>query len=97
METPEKLSHAAFLAPIGQPQQQASAAAPAGNAPAAQAPQPPASPSTGYIPDARYTLRSGIADGRMVYIGVGGAIDGKVNPVLTATEGQSIQLTIQAV
>src|SRR5215472_5897853 len=48
----------------------------------------------GYIPDARYTLRSGIAEGRMAYIGQGGAIDGKVNPILTAVEGQVIQLTL---
>jgi nitrite reductase (NO-forming) len=47
-----------------------------------------------YIPDANYTLRSGIAEGRMVYIGVGGAIDGKVNPILTAAEGQVVQLTL---
>jgi nitrite reductase (NO-forming) len=51
-------------------------------------------PSVAYIPDAKYTLRSGIAEGRMVYIGVGGAIDGKVNPVLTAAEGQVVQLTL---
>jgi nitrite reductase (NO-forming) len=61
------------------------AAAPQGNAPA---------PSVTYIPDAKYTLRSGIAEGRMVYIGVGGAIDGKVNPVLTAAGGQVVQLTL---
>jgi len=56
----------------------------------------PASPSGpfAYVPDANYTLRSGIADGRMVYLGVGGAIDGKVNPVLTAAEGQVVQLTL---
>ena len=30
----------------------------------------------------------------MVYLGVGGAIDGKVNPVLTAAEGQVVQLTL---
>jgi len=30
----------------------------------------------------------------MVYIGVGGAIDGKVNPILTASEGQVVQLTL---
>src|SRR6516165_1245649 len=30
----------------------------------------------------------------MVYIGVGGAIEGKVNPVLTAAEGQVVQLTL---
>jgi nitrite reductase (NO-forming) len=48
----------------------------------------------GYIADANYTLRSGIAEGRMVYLGVGGEIDGKVNPVLTAAEGQVVQLTL---
>jgi nitrite reductase (NO-forming) len=75
-------------------------AAPASPQPAAQNPQPPAaapagtSPPVTYIPDARYTLRSGIAEGRMVYIGVGGAIDGKVNPLLTAAEGQVVQLTL---
>ena len=47
-----------------------------------------------YVADAHYTLRSGIAEGRMVFIGVGGAIDGKVNPVLTAAEGQVVQLTL---
>jgi nitrite reductase (NO-forming) len=85
----------AFLAGGGQ-----SAAAPA------QPPSPAAStlqtaPSQAaqgaqaeYIPDARYTLRSGIADGRMAYIGQGGAIDGKVNPVVTAVEGQVVQLTL---
>jgi nitrite reductase (NO-forming) len=66
-------------------------------APASQprtAPQGPTGTDIGYVPDARFTLRSGIADGRMVYIGVGGAIDGKVNPVLTAAEGQVVQLTL---
>src|SRR5262249_52512450 len=64
------------------------------NAPAAQPPQNAPGPGIGYIPDARYTLRSGIAEGRMVYIGVGGAIEGKVNPVLTASAGQVVQLTV---
>ena len=70
------------------------AAAPAAPAPAAAAPQGAPAPAAGYIPDARYTLRSGIAEGRMVYLGVGGTIDGKVNPVLTAAEGQVVQLTL---
>jgi len=48
----------------------------------------------GYIADAKYTLRSGIAEGRMVYIGVGGSIEGKINPLLTAAEGQVVQLTL---
>jgi nitrite reductase (NO-forming) len=59
-----------------------------------QAPQGTAAPEVGYIADAKYTLRSGIAEGRMVFIGVGGAIDGKANPVLTAAEGQIVQLTL---
>ena len=59
-----------------------------------QAPQPAPDAGVTYLPDARYTLRSGIADGRMVFIGVGGDIDGKVNPVLTAAEGQVVQLTL---
>jgi nitrite reductase (NO-forming) len=69
------------------------AAAPSGS-PTATPPKAPGPSDIGYIPDARYTLRSGIADGRMVYIGVGGAIDDKVNPVLTAAEGQVVQLTL---
>jgi len=84
---------------------QSAAAAPQQAAPAAPA-APAAAPSPdqtkhggagggiSYVADAKFTLRSGIADGRMVYIGVGGAIDGKVNPVLTAAEGQVVQLTL---
>jgi len=82
----------------------ASAPAPAGTAKAAAATQPAAAPNpapqanppsdVGYMSDAKYTLRSGIAEGRMVYIGVGGAIDGKVNPLLTAAEGQVVELTL---
>ena len=47
-----------------------------------------------YIPDIRYTLRIGIAEGRMVFLGVGGTIDGQVNPVLSAAEGQVVQITL---
>jgi nitrite reductase (NO-forming) len=50
--------------------------------------------SVSYIPDVRYTVRSGIAEGRMVYIGVGGTIDGEVNPILSAAEGQVVQITL---
>ena len=46
------------------------------------------------MPDVKYTLRSGIAEGRMVFLGVGGAIDGRINPVLTAAEGQIVQVTL---
>jgi nitrite reductase (NO-forming) len=74
----------------------AAATAPAATAPAT-APAPaatPQRPSVSYIPDVRYTLRSGIAEGRMVFIGVGGTIDGQVNPVLSAAEGQVVQITL---
>jgi nitrite reductase (NO-forming) len=74
----------------------AAGAAPAGSPPAA-APPPAAAAQRGsvtYIPDVRYTLRSGIAEGRMVFIGVGGTVEGHVNPVLSAAEGQVVQITL---
>jgi len=99
-----------FAAPPASTQPAAAAASnppPAAAAPPAatnQAPKTAAAPASqqaapnsdaSYISsDAKYTLRSGIAEGRMVYIGVGGAIDGKVNPVLTAAEGQVVELTL---
>jgi nitrite reductase (NO-forming) len=46
------------------------------------------------IPNASFTLRSGIAQGKMVYIGRGGDIDGKVNPTLTVHEGDVVQITV---
>jgi nitrite reductase (NO-forming) len=45
-------------------------------------------------PSVAYTLRSGIADGRMVFIGVGGAIDGKVDPELVFHEGERAQINL---
>lgn len=44
--------------------------------------------------DASFTLRTGIADGKMVFIGRGGAIDGKVNPDLVAHEGDQVEVTL---
>ena len=62
--------------------------------PAQATPSTPAAGSPAYVPEARFTLRSGIAEGRMVFIGVGGTIDGQVNPVLSAVEGQMVQLIL---
>jgi nitrite reductase (NO-forming) len=86
----------AAAAPSAARQDAPAPAAAAGQQPAAtdQARQSPPSSDIGYVADAKYTLRSGIAEGRMVYIGVGGAIEGKVNPLLTAAEGQVVQLTL---
>jgi nitrite reductase (NO-forming) len=83
-----------------QPEQTAqSQAAPAvqPSAPSAQA-AAPAAPTGGnspaYAANLRYTLRTGIAEGRMVFIGFGGDIDGVVNPNLTAQEGDTVQITL---
>lgn len=72
------------------------AAAPAPAASTAAAPAAPSAPprAVSYLSDAKYTLRSGIAEGRMVFLGVGGTIDGQVNPILTAVEGQVVQVTL---
>jgi nitrite reductase (NO-forming) len=70
----------------------AKAAAPP--APAAAAPQAKSGSEAAYLTDAKYTLRTGIAEGKMVFLGVGGLIDGKANPVLTAAEGQVVELTL---
>jgi len=40
------------------------------------------------------TLRSGIAGGRMVYIGVGGDIDEQINPTIQVHEGETVQINL---
>jgi nitrite reductase (NO-forming) len=60
----------------------------------AAAPQAKSGSNAAYLTDAKYTLRTGIAEGKMVFLGVGGSIDGKANPILTAAEGQIVQLTL---
>jgi nitrite reductase (NO-forming) len=64
----------------------------------AQAPQGspiPAAPAMGdmHAPTS-FTPRSGIAEGRMVYIGVAGEIAGKVNPMLMVHEGETVQINL---
>ena len=85
----------AFLAaPATSAGAQPAAKAAAPSAPAAAAPQAKSGAAAAYLTDAKYTLRTGIAEGKMVFLGVGGSIDGKANPVLTAAEGQIVQLTL---
>lgn len=90
----------AYLAAVSAPAVAAPTAqrAPAATAPRAQPAQPaPASADqagANYVPSLRYTLRTGIAEGRMVYIGVGGTIDGQINPLLSAAESQVVQITL---
>jgi nitrite reductase (NO-forming) len=41
-----------------------------------------------------YTLETDIIDGRMVFVGIGGDIDGVINPDLLAAPGDEIELTL---
>ena len=58
------------------------------------APVAAAAAASNYHNPTTFTLRTGIAQGRMVYIGVGGDIDGQVNPTLTIYEGELIQINL---
>jgi len=62
--------------------------------PASQAAQVQAAGGTSYHSATIFTLRTGIAQGRMVYIGVGGEIEGKVNPDLVVHEGEIVQINL---
>jgi nitrite reductase (NO-forming) len=100
----ERERNAVIALLTGSPKPAGTAAAPAAAAQNAAAPTPLAEPvpstspavvpGPSYLPGLRYTLRTGIAEGRMVFIGVGGSIDGQVNPVLSAAEGQVVQVTL---
>ena len=46
------------------------------------------------MPDDSFTLQTGIADGKLVFIGKGGQIDGQVNPTLEVNENDIVQVTI---
>ncbi|MDP3691522.1 copper-containing nitrite reductase [Bradyrhizobium sp.] len=95
--SPKAGSAATAAAPAKAPSPAQITAATPVPAPTQTAPTTPSdSPQAGanYVPGLRYTLRSGIAEGRMVFIGVGGSIEGQVNPLLSAAEGQVVQITL---
>jgi nitrite reductase (NO-forming) len=54
----------------------------------------PLAQAADYKPDVTYTLRTGIGEGKMIFTGVGGGIDGVVNPTLRAEPGQVVQVTL---
>ena len=58
------------------------------------APSATQQPVVSYHAPTSFTLKTGIAGGRMVYLGVGGDIDDKVNPTLTVHEGELIQIIL---
>lgn len=45
-------------------------------------------------PDVRYALKTGDGQGSLVFVGVGGAINGLVNPELTADPGDVVEITL---
>ncbi|MBN2116800.1 MAG: nitrite reductase, copper-containing [Anaerolineales bacterium] len=50
--------------------------------------------STGKVVE--YELTTGMADGKMVFIGVGGGIDGVPNPTLSANVGDTLKITLSS-
>lgn len=47
-----------------------------------------------YSPDVTFTLETAVAEGKLVYIGVGGNIDGKINPTLKVPKGAMVQINL---
>ncbi|GAB4476146.1 MAG: hypothetical protein Kow00124_17930 [Anaerolineae bacterium] len=54
----------------------------------------PAADEAAQQPDVTYTLKTGDGMGMLVFTGVGGEIDGVVNPTLTADPGDVVQITL---
>ena len=50
------------------------------------------SPAADYTPTVRFGLRTELADGKMAFVGVGGDIEGVVNPTLRVAEGDVVQV-----
>jgi nitrite reductase (NO-forming) len=51
-------------------------------------------PLTAHTADVVFTLKTGLVDGRMAFVGAGGEIEGVTNPDLTARAGEIIRLVI---
>ena len=83
---------------MGNMQMPASAAQAQTNAPQGgqpSAPQQQGGPSgIGVVANVSYTLRTSIADGKLGFMGVGGDIDGKLNPTLRVKPGDTVQVTL---
>ncbi len=45
-------------------------------------------------PNVHFRLKTGMGDGKMVFIGVGGALEGKINPDLTVKPGDVVEITM---
>ncbi len=45
-------------------------------------------------PDVRITLKTGMSDGKMVFIGIGGDVDGVPNPEIKVNPGEVVEITL---
>jgi nitrite reductase (NO-forming) len=52
------------------------------------------SPAAEYTPTVRYRLKTELAEGKMAFVGVGGDIEGVVNPSLRVVEGAVVQVSL---
>ena len=52
------------------------------------------SPAAEYTPTVRYRLRTELAEGKMAFVGVGGDIEGVVNPTLRVAVGDIVQVQL---
>ena len=50
------------------------------------------SPAAEYTPTVRFRLRTELADGKLAFVGIGGDIEGVVNPTLRVAEGAVVQV-----
>ncbi|TGN40242.1 copper-containing nitrite reductase [Marinobacter confluentis] len=60
----------------------------------AYAEHPQSNSEVTYIPDVTFTLRTDIADGKLVYISEAGPTKGQVNPDLKVAEGAVVQINV---
>jgi nitrite reductase (NO-forming) len=75
----------------GRPMAQTRSPAPARPAPAGSKVSKQ-SPAADYTPTVRFRLRTELAEGKMAFVGVGGEIEGVVNPTLRVAEGAVVQI-----
>ncbi len=52
------------------------------------------SPAAEYTPHVRFRLRTALAEGKLAFVGIGGAIEGIVNPTLKINEGEVVQVDL---
>ncbi len=52
------------------------------------------SPAAEYTPNVRFRLRTELAEGKMAFVGVGGEIEGIVNPTLRVNDGDVVQISL---